>query len=143
MKIVTIFFWGRGDNYFKMLELLRRIHIQSDLCCYNQLFQTIPKCKYKLSYKMKSRLINARAECAYSSFYLKTRFWGQNDKNFNNFDITTDTLLDWRINFDKLKEIIQKISVCGRSINRIKQVSVCCHGYNFSRQQDFYEYCFA
>ena len=29
---------------------------------------------------------------SYSSLCLKTRFWGQNDKNLNNFSVTTDML---------------------------------------------------
>ena len=72
----------------------------------------------------------------YSSFHLKTRFWRQNDKNFNNFDNTIDMPLD---NLDRLEEIFtEKFSICGRSINRIKQVSVCCHSNNFFKATKFF-----
>ena len=39
-----------------------------------------------------SVLRNINDNGLYSSFCLKTRFWGPNDKNLSNFGVTTDML---------------------------------------------------
>ena len=60
----------------------------------------------------------------YSSFRLKTRFWGQNDKNFDNFSVTKDMFFvpgGWLV-YD-VKILVIESYLYRRSINGIKKAS--------------------
>ena len=73
-----------------------------------------------------------------SSFRLKTRIWGQNYKNMNNCGVKTGTLFVIRGYISLVeRNLSTKFYLSKRSVNRIEQVNICCHGNvnHLSQQQ--------